>query len=108
MKAGIFDIDGTLIREENGAEQVVEPLRNLASLAYHSEDIKVIVLTARSEEVRDKTEKLLQDNEIQYDRLYMRGNKDMNKPDYLFKKKKLDELRWEGFESASLWKIEEK
>lgn len=98
MKAGIFDIDGSLIREENGVEDVVEPLRNLASLTYHSEDFRTIVLTARSEEIREETEELLEEKEVPYDRLYMRKNREMNKPDYLFKKDRLEQLREEGFE----------
>lgn len=98
MKAGIFDIDGTLVREENGVEEVVKSLRSLAAMAYHAEDFKAVVLTARSDEVRTETEEMLEENEVVYDELYMRDSSDMNKPDYLFKKQKIDELREDGVE----------
>ncbi len=98
MKAGIFDIDGTLVREENGVEEVVKSLRSLATMTYHAEDFKAVVLTARSDEVRTETEEMLEENEVLYDELHMRDSSDMNKPDYLFKKQKIDELREDGVE----------
>lgn len=98
MKAGIFDIDGTLLKDKGDVEAVVKPLRSLASMTYYAEDFKTVILTARAEEVREQTVSALKEREVVFDELIMRNNQEMNKPDYLYKKNKIDELRERGFE----------
>ena len=97
MKVGIFDIDGTLIKNEGDVETIVKPLRSLASITYHAEDFKTVILTARAEEVREETIKVLENREVVFDELIMRSNEELSKPDYLYKKDKIEDLRDRGF-----------
>lgn len=100
MKAAIFDLDDTLIRryKDDEEEETIEPVKNLAEMIQGSQDYLTIILTARAENIRDETEKLLEKHEIDFDRLYMRPQKDISLPDDRFKESILKKLEKEGLE----------
>ncbi|MFB6116260.1 MAG: hypothetical protein ABEK10_02000 [Candidatus Nanosalina sp.] len=96
MKAAIFDLDDTLVRNKSGEEVPVKGVRNLLHLAEASNHLESIVLTARTEEVREETINLMDRLDIKYDRFYMRPDSDISKPDDVFKRNVLEDLRDEG------------
>lgn len=95
MKAGIFDLDGTLI-EDGDDEKARKGVRNLLELTALAKDFEAIILTARTEEIRGETEDLASRLDLKYDRLYMRPDSRIDEPDHVFKRKTLEELRDEG------------
>lgn len=96
MNCIIVDLDGTLANCEHrlhlieGTKKnwdsffegcindiVIEPMLNLINLL--SKDYKIVFITARPEKNRFLTTQWLSDNNINYDKLLMRPNKDFNK-----------------------------
>ena len=98
MKAGVFDLDGTLLKTENGEEKAVQGVRSLLNLTRHAEGFEAVILTARTETVEEETRELMDKLDLQYDRFYMRPESEISEPDHVFKKKKLQELRREGID----------
>lgn len=98
MKAAIFDLDNTLIDEEDDEEQVIGPVKKLSEFVNEKQDYLTIILTARAESVRDETQRLLEENNIDFDELYMRPENDFSLPDEKFKERILDKLRKKDIE----------
>lgn len=99
IDAYIFDIDGTLaIRGDRspfnwskvGLDTVNEPVRKV--LDRLEVDFPIIILSGRDEVCREETEKWLKDNDIKYDKLFMRpeGN---NEKDSIIKKRIYDDIK---------------
>lgn len=99
VKAAIFDLDDTLVRrDDEGEDETVTPVKKLAEMINSSQDTLTIILTARAENIRDETEKLLERHDIDFDRLYMRPEKDFSLPDEKFKESVLKRLEKEGID----------
>jgi uncharacterized HAD superfamily protein len=90
-KAIIVDLDGTLsliynrnVYEDSKSlnDQVNKPVLNI--LNKYKDDHKIIIITGRSLKDKDVTLDWLHINNIPYDYLYMRDEKDF-KPDYIVK-----------------------
>ena len=114
-KAIIIDIDGTLadVTHRLPALQARDwqtcfetcdrdvPYQNmmwfvsLLSVAYSS---RILLCTGRPESYRIKTTMWLDRHEIPYDRLYMRRNDDLERPDYEVKRELLDQMRADGYD----------
>ena len=108
--AVIFDLDGTLcdVRHRRhfvtekpknwkawNEEMVNDTLNEPVALVYHLLKqltfYDVILVSGRSEDYREKTEKWLKDHAIAYDALYMRAHKD-NRDDAVVKSEIADEI----------------
>lgn len=99
MKAAIFDLDDTLVRSnEEEEDEAITPVKHLAEMIHGSQDYLTIILTARAENIREETERLLEKHDIDFDRLYMRPEKDISLPDDRFKESILKKLEKEGVE----------
>lgn len=86
------DIDGTLALMNNRnpyipdtTDSVNTPIVNIVNTSYWLHDDTVFLLSGRSEDYREITEKWLKDNDIAYDYLLMRESGD-NRPDEIIKK----------------------
>jgi len=96
MDSVIVDLDGTLAdcnhrlhfieqpkKDWNsffnncGEDSVIEPVRELINML--KEKYMIIILTARPNSIREHTTKWLEDNNIEYDALFMRGKNDYRK-----------------------------
>lgn len=98
MKAAIFDLDNTLIDEDDGEEKIIGPVKKLSEFVNENQEYLTIILTARAENVRDETKKLLEEKNIDFDELYMRPSEDFSLPDEKFKESVLDKLRDRGLD----------
>lgn len=96
MKAAIFDIDDTLVGDED--DDFIESARNLLDRMQDDEETVTVLLTARAEEVRQQTIERLEASDIDFDRLYMRPEDSFGVRDEKFKKSILEKLRDEGLE----------
>ena len=113
MNCAIVDLDGTLANcdhrlhhidgakknwdlffQECSDDTVIQPMLNLIKLL--SKDYKIVFITARPEKNRYLTTKWLNDNNIDYDLLMMRGDKDFNKSP-VSKKKMLESVIAKGY-----------
>ena len=116
MKTIIFDIDGTLadikhrrsflgqekpdwsaFNDAMGDDTPNTPVVALYKTLCNSGEYDIILTSGRSEKDRKITEQWLTWNEITFDRLEMRPDKD-NRADYIIKQEILDMLRAEGKE----------
>jgi predicted kinase/phosphoglycolate phosphatase-like HAD superfamily hydrolase len=116
-KAVLFDIDGTLAdathrlhhvtREPKnydaffaavGDDPVIEPVRELAQ-ALDKQGYKLILVSGRSDKVRDLTEEWLARHEVPNHELHMRVDGDY-RPDYVVKAEILDGIQADGNEVA--------
>ena len=106
----VFDIDGTLANIEHRRQYVANKPKNWyafnAAMKYDTvnEDIAnlldifvdkgyvIILCSGRGEETRAVTEQWLQDNNLLYQKLYMRPAKDY-RPDYVIKLELLEQIR---------------
>ena len=106
----VFDIDGTLANIEHRRQYVASKPKNWyafnAAMKYDTvnEDIAnlldifvdkgyvIILCSGRGEETRAVTEQWLQDNNLLYQKLYMRPAKDY-RPDYVIKLELLEQIR---------------
>lgn len=95
MKAAIFDIDDTLVGED---DDFIESARNLLDKMQDDDETLTVLLTARAEEVRDETLRTLEKYDIDFDRLYMRPEDSFGVKDEKFKQDILEKLRDEGLE----------
>ena len=95
MKAAIFDIDDTLVGDD---DDFIESARNLLDKMQDDDETLTVLLTARAEEVRDETLKTLENYDIDFDRLYMRPEDSFGVRDEKFKEDILEKLREEGLE----------
>jgi len=96
-EAIIVDVDGTLAHMCNRnpydaskamGDTIDDAVSNIVGMAYDN-GYRVIILTGRSEEHKDITEKWLKDNGVNYDEIYTRADND-NRPDYIVKKELFD------------------
>ena len=113
MDCVIVDLDGTLancnhrLHHIDGVKKnwdlffqgcsddtVIEPMLNLIKML--SKDYKIVFITARPEKNRYLTTKWLNDNNIDYDLLMVRGDKDFSKSP-VSEKKMLEHLIDKGF-----------
>lgn len=114
-KAVIFDIDGTLADlshrlhhiqrhpvnwdaffAEVGNDAVIEPVRELAQ-ALHGAGYQVILVSGRTDKVRDLTIGWLEAHAIPFDALHMRREGDYRQ-DFIVKSELLDVVLAEGYE----------
>jgi len=69
-KTWIFDLDGTLVKHngyKNGGDELLPGVYEFFTNV--SEDDRIVILTARSSEFREETEKFLSINNIRYDHI---------------------------------------
>ena len=69
-KTWLFDLDGTLVKHngyKNDGEELLPGVKDFFSKI--SEDDKIIILTARSLEYKEITEKFLKENNIRFDHI---------------------------------------
>lgn len=97
MKAAIFDIDDTLLGEDE-EDDFIDSARNLLAKMDEKEDTLTVLLTARAEEVRQETLEKLEESDIDFDRLIMRPQDSFGLRDEQFKENVLEKLRDEGIE----------
>ncbi|GLQ35256.1 hypothetical protein GCM10007939_15390 [Amylibacter marinus] len=116
MKTVLFDIDGTLADIEHrrhfvegdrqnwfrffeamGDDVVNKPIVDLYQLLWVHPDYECIILSGRPDRYRQMTEQWFAWNEIEFDRLLMRADKDQRRDD-LVKLDFLNLLRKEGKE----------
>lgn len=97
-KAIIVDIDGTLAKMNGrgpfawhlvGEDKVNDPVRTLINMFY-SNEIDVIIFSGRDSVCRPETEIWLKENEINYDLLFMRPERNFEK-DAIIKRRLYDE-----------------
>lgn len=108
----VFDIDGTIANNEHrshllpfsdlhltsswkdynkacsGDSPIIPMIKMMNALAESSQ---VYIMTSRSDEVEWRTLEWLQDNEVEYDSIYMRSRHD-NRKDYKIKEEWLNEI----------------
>ena len=116
MKTVLFDIDGTLANIEHrrsflrknpqdwkqfnaemGADTPNHPIVSLYFTLWESSKYNIELVTGRSEEFRKVTEQWMVWNEIPFNKIHMRKDKD-NRADHIIKKEILDELIKLGYE----------
>lgn len=116
MKAVLFDIDGTLANIEHRRAYLKEnppnwnkfnelmgldipnyPIVSLYKNLWQSNEYAIELVTGRNEEFRKITEQWMIWNEIPFNKIHMRKDKD-NRPDHIIKKEILDELLKSGYE----------
>lgn len=116
MKTVLFDIDGTLadiehrrsflrrnspdwkqFNAEMGSDTPNQPIVQLYLVLWESSKYNIELVTGRNEEFRKITENWLVWNEIPFNKIHMRKDKD-NRPDHIIKKEILDELLKSGYE----------
>ncbi len=114
MKTVLFDIDGTLADIEHrrgylnqekpdwhafndsmGDDTPNVPVVEMYKTLWASGAYEIIVVTGRNERFRQITEQWFTWNEIPFDRLLMRADKD-NRADHIIKQEILDRLQAEG------------
>ena len=118
-KIVVFDIDGTLANIEHRRQWVANKPKNWKAFnaamerdtvhediaeimdVFAARDCKIILCSGRGEENRAVTEKWLQDNDLPYNALYMRPEKDHRK-DSIVKVELLDQIR-KDFGEPYLW-----
>lgn len=92
----ICDVDNTLAHtgyrdyyDMRGASKdpVIVPVRNILNKLH--EDYRVIIITSRDERYREMTTKWLEDNNVEFDEIYIRKTGD-RRPDIVFKKEIYD------------------
>lgn len=123
MKCIIFDLDGTICRVDPARlaflhkepadwqsfhdglvnDTANEPVAWLAKTLFAAsigasgpDEFSVILVTARHEPYRQKTENWLRENHIKYDRLYMREDRD-TRPDHIVKIELLSQVIDDGY-----------
>jgi len=93
-KCILVDIDGTLANGVNrkifdfkdcGEDLVIEPVKNILKHYSKDETISIILLSGRDSVCREETIEWLSVNDIPYEQLFMRREKD-NRPDTIVKK----------------------
>jgi predicted kinase len=117
MKTIIFDVDGTLSNLDHRLHYVqdgnrdwnsffremdedlpVKPIVWLNQIFWDlGESVKVIIVSARPEDYREVTEKWFKENNIFYDKFYMRRANDMRK-DSIVKAEILQQILDDGYE----------
>lgn len=108
----VFDIDGTIANNEHrshllpssdfhltsswsdynnacSGDSAIIPMINMVNAL--AELSTVYIMTSRSDEVKWRTLKWLQNNDVEYDRIYMRSRFD-NRKDYIIKEEWLNDL----------------
>lgn len=117
MKYIVFDLDGTLANidhrmhyiegdtkdwksffEACDKDSLIYKTRQIGRALFLLEHHKVVILTGRSESVREKTENWLDEHDIRYEELIMRPEGDF-RHDYIFKKEWAEKV---GFENISM------
>ena len=69
-KTWLFDMDGTLVKHngyKNAGEELLPGVKDFFSKI--SKDDKIVILTARSLEYKEITEKFLKENDIRFDHI---------------------------------------
>lgn len=113
MKAIIFDVDGTLSDVEHRKHHLpnwdkffaemhndpaIEPVVWLTrALDVSAEDCVILLVTARPEQYREVTKQWMEDNDVRYNRMFMRKDNDFRK-DSLVKAEILQEIIDLGYE----------
>lgn len=110
----IFDIDGTLADPRHRLHYIQQEPKDwdgffeacdkdtrighvwITALAL-SDHYPIVIVSGRSDQVREKTEKWLKNNFLPWDALYMRKAGD-HRPDTVVKKELLAQLRADGWE----------
>ncbi len=114
----LFDIDGTLANIEHrrkylnqerpnwakfnaemGRDTPNHAIVNLYNILWQSDQYEIIIVTGRNENYRKVTETWFVRNEIAFNRILMRPERD-NRADYIIKEEILDRLLSEGKEIA--------
>lgn len=114
----LFDIDGTLANIEHrriyldqerpdwakfnagmGDDTPNQAVVNLYNILWQSDVYEIIIVTGRNEQFRKVTETWFAWNEIPFQRILMRPDRD-NRADYIIKEEILDMLLSEGKEIA--------
>lgn len=113
MRCVLVDMDGTLSNAAHRQHFVTTKPKNWMAFNHgmvndpvisHTKELvdilikelAVVILTARPVEFKDQTVKWLEENKIQFNKIYMRKLKDYRQ-DFLVKKDLLDEVRADGF-----------
>jgi hydroxymethylpyrimidine pyrophosphatase-like HAD family hydrolase len=127
MKAVIFDLDGTLCDDSHrmhllgspGVKKDYKAYNALLHLdkvkeavkmtlnGFHMYGCKIFLVTGRFEEVREATEKWLVENQITYDGLVMRDNKDYRSGD-IVKREELNKIRACGYDVIAAFEDRQK
>ena len=113
--AVVFDIDGTLAdishrrhfvatKPKNWkaffagleADKVNEPVKRIFDLFMDHTSYKLILCSGRGADLRERTVKWLTDNNIFYDKLYMRAAEDY-RPDDIIKRELHDQIVRDGY-----------
>lgn len=99
MKLYVFDVDGTLTRQDFNIDDLesLEPNAPIVSLALHYQNQKgsaIAIATARDESLRERTENWLSKHKLKAARVLMRGLKD-NRPDPELKVDEIRKLKYE-------------
>ena len=120
-KVIVFDIDGTLANVEHRRHWVASKPKNWAAwnagmvndtvhedikwllniFDNRSHNTRIVLCSGRGEETRAVTEQWLADNDIYYDALYMRAEKD-NRKDSIVKVELLQQIR-KDYGEPFLW-----
>ena len=117
VKYIVCDLDGTLCDSKHRAKLLLEkkydefnslchedlPIENVCSVVRSlkwsdPEYVKIIIVTAREQKVRSRTERWLQLNNVPFDEIYMRENGDQD-ADYLIKQK----IFYEHLKNKNIW-----
>lgn len=118
--AVIVDVDGTLCDVSSIQHFVAERPRDFdafyrasAGCPAHEEVVReiadardrglaVLIVTGRQRRWRELTEAWLADHGVEYDQLYLRGDRDF-RPDVAFKTDVLDWIRKDGYRPVHAW-----
>jgi hypothetical protein len=111
----VFDIDGTLANVDHRRSFVATKPKNwkawnaglvrdtphahivyLNRIIAASGEFKIIVCSGRGEEVRPQTEAWLKHHDVNFEKLYMRREKDFRK-DFIVKEELLDQMIRDGY-----------
>lgn len=114
MKSVIFDIDGTIADHTHRLHHIlkspkdydafydacdqdwpIEPIIQLV-IDMYARGYKVLIVSGRTDRVRDKTVQWLTRHMVPYHHLYMRKHKDFRQ-DYIIKGEILDEIIEDGY-----------
>jgi FMN phosphatase YigB (HAD superfamily) len=122
IDAVLFDVDGTLVNTESVVHFVDRPKGMKDFESFHSQSmfcppnfgpaeclrllnkigVPVIIATARLERWREDTVKWLTLNNLQYEKLYMRGPADFRK-DVIVKQEMLESINRDGYNLIEAW-----